>query len=177
MCCTLIPALVWQTKERDLFGSISKYTCFTISDGNDLDAGGRQHCLGATIIALDFPPSAPSMRPGQSRVTNVSHYSLVCIHCAGGRRVSTPEMDPVRHSLMEPEHEHELHQSLLDPKYHAGSSGKAFGGASPFRPSFPLFRFPVLGVVSNYSERRAEDCSRSSVKSFNLLESNLELND
>lgn len=47
----------------------------------------------------------------------------------GGRRVSTPDIDPVRHSLMEPDHA--VHQSLLDPQYHAHSSAKTFGGWDP----------------------------------------------
>jgi len=49
----------------------------------------------------------------------------------GGRRVATADMDPVRHSLMEPDALGGGRHSLLDPAYHAGSSGKAFAGWDP----------------------------------------------
>jgi len=89
------------------------------------------------LAAAGGPVCARAM--GSTSWTRASDYAEERDHLPsnvyvpeGGRRVSTPDLDPVRHSLMEPD---ALggggRHSLLDPTYHAGSSAKAFAGWDP----------------------------------------------
>lgn len=84
----------------------------------------RRTPLGAPCVSPSFGAMGKSSEYADQRGLPDNVYVP-----EGGPRVSTPEMDPIRHSLTDADPV--VRHSLLDPKYHAHSSTKAFRGWDP----------------------------------------------